>query len=58
MYDAANGSTRADVLRFAQGRHDPDSPYGPNIYLIDMDRYCSYVYHSLIRELLTKPLLA
>jgi hypothetical protein len=58
MFDAANGSTRAEALSYAQGRNDPTGPYGPRGYLIEMDRYCGFVYHSLIEELLLKPSIA
>jgi hypothetical protein len=58
MFDAANGSTRAAALLYAQGRNDPAGPYGARGYLIEMDRYCGFVYHSLIQELLLKPALA
>jgi hypothetical protein len=54
MFDAANGSTRAEALRYADGRHDPTSPYKSRQYVIEMDRFCGFVYHSLIGELLGK----
>lgn len=57
MFDAATGSIRAEALRFAQGRSDPGKPYSERIILIEMDRYCGFVYHSLIQELLAKPAL-
>jgi hypothetical protein len=58
MFDAANGSTRAEALSYAQGRNDPAGPYGARGYLIEMDRYCGFVYHSLLNELLHKPAIA
>jgi hypothetical protein len=58
MFDAANGSTRAEAQRFAQGRNDPNGPYGSRGYLVEMDRYCGFAWHSLIAELLSKPALA
>jgi len=58
MFDAANGSTRAAALLYAQGRNDPAGPYGAKGYLIEMDRFGGFVYHSLIEELLLKPALA
>jgi len=58
MFDAANGSVRAEALRYAQGRNDPNGPYQARIYLVEMDRYCGFVYHSLIRELLARPQVA
>jgi hypothetical protein len=57
MFDASNGSTRSDVQRYAMGRNDPVGPLGDRAYLLEMDRYCGFVYHALIEELLTKPAL-
>jgi len=57
MFDASNGSIQADVMRYAQGRTDPDWPYKERTYLIEMDRYSGFVYHSLIAQLLAKPAL-
>lgn len=54
MFDAANGSVRQEVLRFARGRADPDGPYKERLYLVEMDRFCEFVYHNLIAELLGK----
>ncbi len=58
MFDAANGSIRARLAQYAQGRNDPSGAYQDRIYLVEMDRYCGFVYHSLIRDLLAKPVLA
>jgi hypothetical protein len=55
MFDAANGSIRADLIRYAQGRNDPAGPYKERSYLVEMDRFCGFVYHSLLEELLTRP---
>ena len=57
MFDASNGSTRADVQRYATGRNDPSGPLRDRAYLLEMDRYCGFVYHSLVEELLAKPAL-
>lgn len=57
MFDAANGSTRADLFRYAAGRNDPAGPLREREYLVEMDRYAGYVYHSLIADLLQKPAL-
>jgi hypothetical protein len=54
MFDAANGSTRSDLQYYAAGRFEPKGPLGVKEYLVNMDRYCGFVYHSLIRELLKK----
>jgi hypothetical protein len=52
MYDAANGSVRAQVLHYAAGRNDPKSPLGAREYLENMDRYCGFVYDQLAADLL------
>lgn len=57
MYDAANGSVRDAVLAYAEGRNDPLGPYGAKEYLVSMDRYCGFVYHELIANLLSSPRL-
>lgn len=54
MFDASNGSTRDAVLRYAAGRADPESPLKSRIYFLEMDRYCSFVYHSLLGQMLQK----
>lgn len=51
MYDAANGSVRDALFAYACGRNDPAGPMGPREYLMSMDRYCGFVYYTLIAEL-------
>jgi hypothetical protein len=55
MYDAANGSVREALFDYAKGRNDPVGPYGAKEYLVSMDRYCGFVYHELIVDLLNSP---
>jgi hypothetical protein len=57
MYDAENGSVRDALFQYAQGRHDPVGPMGAREYLVSMDRYCGFVYHGLIADLLNSPKL-
>jgi hypothetical protein len=52
MFDATNGSVRDALFGYAQGRHDPVGPMGPRQYLLDMDRYTGFAYHTLIEQLL------
>ena len=52
MYDAANGSVRAALLRYAAGRNDPLGPMGAKEYFASMERYCGFAYHELLGELL------
>lgn len=54
MYDAANGSVRDALQAYAAGRHEPKGPLGVKEYFVNMDRYCGFVYHELIRDLLKK----
>lgn len=55
MFDASNGSTRAELLDYAKGRNDPSGPFRERGYLVEMDRFAGFVYHNLIAELLDKP---
>lgn len=52
MFDSANGSVRDRLALYAQGRHDPLGPLGTREYLLNIDRYCGFVYHELILDLL------
>ena len=52
MFDAANGTVREALYAYAQGRNDPMGPMGPREYLVNMDRYCGFVYQSLTGDLL------
>jgi hypothetical protein len=54
MYDAVNGSVHAAVLAYAAGRTDAGEPLGPNEYFQNMDRYCGFVYHTLVGQLLDR----
>lgn len=52
VFDAANGSVREALFAYAAGRNDPVGPLGAKEYLVSMERYCGFVYHELIGELL------
>lgn len=54
MYDAASGSVREKLALYADGRNDPVGPLGAREYLVSMDRYCGFVYHDLVEQLLLK----
>jgi len=54
MFDASNGSVREALNGYAAGRHDPVGPMGSREYLANMDRYCGFVYHELIGEVLNR----
>jgi len=54
MFDAANGSVRDALFAYAAGRHDPSGPMGANEYLASVDRFCGFVYHELIAQVMMK----
>jgi hypothetical protein len=54
MFDAANGSVRDAVQAYAAGRSDPQGPMGAREYMMSMDRYCGFVYHRLIADLISQ----
>ncbi len=57
MFDASNGTTRDLVYEYARGRNNPAGPMGAEEYFHSMDRYCSFVYYTLIDDLLHSPKL-
>jgi hypothetical protein len=52
MFDAADGSTRDQINAYAVGRTDPNGPMSVKEIYVSMDRYCGFVYHQLLSELL------
>jgi hypothetical protein len=52
MFDSANGTVREALMGYARGRHDPVGPIGSREYLVSMDRYVGFAYHTLIGDLL------
>jgi hypothetical protein len=52
MFDAANGSTREALEAYAKGRNDPTGAMRVKEYYVSMDRYCGFVYNSLIADVL------
>jgi hypothetical protein len=52
MFDAANGTVREKLATYAAGRNDPNGPLAQREYFMCMDRYCGFVYHELIQDLL------
>jgi hypothetical protein len=57
-YDCANGSVRDRLKAYAAGRYDPNSPLAGAEYYLNMDRYCGFVYHELLRQLFEQPQLS
>jgi hypothetical protein len=52
MFDAANGTTRDALKRYAAGRYDPKGAYKEQEYFVSMDRYTGFVYRQLIEGVL------
>jgi len=52
MYDAANGTTHDEVIRYAAGRYDPKGAFQEREYFVNMDRYNGFVYRKLIEGIL------
>lgn len=51
VFDAANHQTLARLNGYAAGRTEPDSAYGREIFLVDMELYTQFVSHVLLRDL-------
>jgi len=51
LYDAADG-TVLTAPRIRQGPQRPQRTPWPDEILLSMDRYCGFVYHELISQLL------
>ncbi len=52
MFDANNGTIRDALFGYAKGRNDPLGPMGQREYLLSMDRYTGFAYHTLIEQLM------
>jgi hypothetical protein len=52
MYDATDGTVRDALLRYAKGRNDPSGPLAAKEYFVSMDRYCGFVYYTLIQQMI------
>ena len=53
-HSCATGNSPAgwQINRVFRGRNDPLGPLGPKEYFVSMDRYCGFVYHELLADLL------
>ena len=52
VFDARHHDTRRDLEAYAEGRTDPDDPFGSDIHLASMDLYTQFVSYRLLRDLL------
>jgi hypothetical protein len=52
VFDGNNHQTLHWLDEYARGRTDPDSAYGRDIYLVNMDMYTQFVSFRLLNDLL------
>ncbi|MCH7797532.1 MAG: hypothetical protein IID28_03680 [Planctomycetes bacterium] len=52
IFDSRNNTTLGLLRKFAEGRTVPDSPFGTEVYLMDIELYTQFVSYWLIRDLL------
>ncbi|UCD74722.1 MAG: hypothetical protein JSV91_13155 [Phycisphaerales bacterium] len=52
VFDAHHHDTLMRLRHYARGRDEPQSAYGPDIYLVRMELYTQFVCHQLIGDLL------
>ncbi len=52
VFDASNHQTLAWLQHYAQGRTEPDGPFGRDIYLVSSELYTQFVSYRLIHDLL------
>ncbi len=52
VFDARNHATLGLLRKYATGRTEPDSPFGTEVYLMDIELYTQFVSFWLIHDLL------
>ena len=52
IFDARNHTTLGLLRKYATGRTEPDSPFGNEVYLMDIELYTQFVSYWLIHDLL------
>ena len=52
LFDSRNNTTLGLLRTFAAGRTVPDSPFGTEVYLMDIELYTQFVSYWLIHDLL------
>lgn len=52
VYDARNHATLARLRQYAAGRTEPDSSFGTDVYLMNIELYTQFVSYWLIHDLL------
>ena len=52
VFDSRNHTTLGLLRKYAAGRIEPDSPFGTEVYLMDIELYTEFVSYWLIHDLL------
>jgi hypothetical protein len=52
VFDASNHETLQQLSEYATGRSEPESAFGKDIYLVNMELYTKFVSYRLLRGLL------
>ncbi len=52
VFDSRNHTTLALLREYAAGRTEPDSPFGTEVYLVNIELYTQFVSYWLIHDLL------
>jgi hypothetical protein len=52
IFDARDQATLSQLELYAASRHEPDSAYGPEVYLVSLDLFTQFATHRLLHDLL------
>ncbi len=53
VFDSRNHTTLGLLRKYSAGRTEPDSPFGTEVYLMDIELYTQFVSYWLIHDLLS-----
>jgi len=53
FFDASNHAVLASLRRYSAARHQPEGPYGEDIYFVDMSRYAEFASFEILSRILT-----
>ncbi|MFK7960786.1 MAG: hypothetical protein AB8G96_09700 [Phycisphaerales bacterium] len=52
VFDASNHRTLKSLRHYADARHAPDQAYGPDLYLVSIDRFTQFAAHRLLETMI------
>lgn len=53
VFDATDHRTLKSLRHYADARHAPDQAYGPDLYLVSMDRFTQFAAHRLLETMIS-----